>query len=225
MDWTKMTTGERNTARALLKDLQGAGVVTTVSQVAKYFDEVQNWSSGLLSLDKLIAVAEWPAPAQSGQETALAPLAEEPAAEIDAMAEVRSAKDAKTAADARLNAALIAAKNAGRSANAIAAAVKGVISRPVVLEILGEASIRDRAIQALKDAGFNPTEAVSVWTSKRKTWLTLNIEGPVSTRGNTAAGVIDALAKVGLGVAQGESTLNMQTHLGDGEPVEVFELN
>lgn len=153
------------------------------------------------------------------------------------IAALRVAIGRKTAADETLRQAMLAAEKAGNSANTIAAELHGVISRPVVLRMLGEDSIRNRVDRALREVAARdgylycfPEGGVAVerfYGRGRRIMLhmvTASEEVPVSERYNCASSVMAALRAVGLGVCQGESTLNMQQKLGDYEPVEVYEL-
>jgi len=59
MTWNNLTTRQQNTARRFRSDLADAGIVTSVSQVAKYLDEVFAWKRGDLTVAQLAERTGW----------------------------------------------------------------------------------------------------------------------------------------------------------------------
>lgn len=207
MQWNKMTKTQQNAARRISDKLNAGGVVdATRSQVARHFDDAAAWERGTITLAALCETAGWTAPAS--EETA----------ERD---ELGRAIKAKVGADDALKAAIIAEHGRGTSANQIARRLDGVISRPVVLDMLGAASIRDRASRALRDAGFGlwpDGEDVDISDAPgRRVTLQLLTEGSTTERWNAAAGILDTMRTAGLvATRDGNSTLNMQEYIGEG---------
>jgi hypothetical protein len=63
-DWSELSKGQQTKARAILAELGEAGVQTTVSQVAKYFDTAMNFTNGSISAQRYAELtgAEYTAP-------------------------------------------------------------------------------------------------------------------------------------------------------------------
>lgn len=58
MSWTKMSKAQQDMARRVAKELATAGHDTTVSQVAKYFEDAMSWRRGDITLAALVARME-----------------------------------------------------------------------------------------------------------------------------------------------------------------------
>lgn len=226
MQWAQMTRGQQGVARRARGELATHGVEVTVSQVARYLDEVMDWLRGGLTLAALCAVADWAAPERPTASDGRghdAPAAEQAPEAADPLAGVRAALAARVQANQALRAAMLAAKHSGVSANGIAAALDGHVSRPTVLKILGERSVGDQATNALTVAGFVPVIDFDVHVAGGKTVLELDfaVDGvPYSTRRNSANAAIDALRQAGLAV-WAEGTFDVSDHLAEGRGAEV----
>lgn len=59
MDWQRMSGSQKEQAQRWLMALQQDGVVTSVSQVAKFYDAVQDWDSGVITLATLLDQTRW----------------------------------------------------------------------------------------------------------------------------------------------------------------------
>jgi hypothetical protein len=134
---------------------------------------------------------------------------------------------ARKAADDRLIAAMRAEQAAGTSANEIARRVSGLrgYSRPIVLELLGAESLREKAERILRDAGWSigiGDDAYIYLDSKRRVLVDLtDADGGVASL-NAASALCNALTEGGLSTwAEG----NPDTYqvLGRGEPIEVTD--
>ncbi|GHE31734.1 hypothetical protein GCM10017673_38110 [Streptosporangium violaceochromogenes] len=149
--------------------------------------------------------------------------------------------DAIKASHETVRAAILAAHEAGVSVNEIARRASleatGVAgySRHVVRETLGAESLYSRALKALRAGGYT---VGTVYSSGLGQELELRVgprrevqlhllpgqdEKGVAARYNFCTGVDQTLRAAGMGLCQGESTLDMWQRLGDGETVEIYE--
>lgn len=213
MQWTKMTKTQQDTARTLRGRLADAGVETSVSQVAKYFDEVMRWTRGDLTLDALCEVTGWTRPE---------PTPEPEPETTDDLAEVRSTAndvgEARRALQDALSAhraAIIAADRSrdGKGRNELVRAAEGGLSRPKVFETLGVADLESDIRQALRDF----REDVLLYPSGPRMMLSLMDGGDgekVVTLHNMSIGIQDDLKAAGLKVVD----LTDEMRLGESVP-------
>jgi hypothetical protein len=133
------------------------------------------------------------------------------------------------AADKQLLAAMRAAQAAGTTANEIARRVAGLrgYSRPLVLELLGAESLREKAERVLRDAGWDLDiggDARVYLGPKREVLVDLTGEdepGGVNAL-NAASALCTALHKGGLGTYAGGDPDPYQ-RLGHGETIEITD--
>jgi hypothetical protein len=205
-----MTRAEQDTARVLSERLIEQGVTrATVSQVAKYLDQVQAWERGDLPLESLATACGWPRP----------DLGEDATGRLDA-AIARRLDDERA-----FRGELLAAKEAGLAVNEIARRVHaaGLASRPTVLQWLGAESLRDRAGRAIRSSGWNQETIIDV---RRGGAVTVRIDQSLrpANRTRAAMGIEESLRKEGLCLVMDgtdEPPLTPAEDLADGTTFEI----
>lgn len=70
MTWNKLSRAQQNHCRKILTDLRTAGVLESVSQVAKNYQDAVVWQDGEISLAELCQRTGWDLPEPQGPDTA-----------------------------------------------------------------------------------------------------------------------------------------------------------
>lgn len=178
VDWTKMTARQRDAARAMLEKLRKEGVSTSVSQVAKYFEEAMTWNRGEISLGTLCAQTGWDLPATAAPEPGeplveavrdvLAATRRPDPGGVDRVAHIAADVAALKAALARLKPELLEAITAAdrspepHSRETLVRAASPGLSRRLVVQHLGSQDVLTLAQDAVTESGIAKDRHYSV---------------------------------------------------------------
>ncbi|MFE5853254.1 hypothetical protein ACFQ61_08540 [Streptomyces sp. NPDC056500] len=177
MDWTKMSARQRTAAQRVLGKLREDGVSTSVSQVAKNFDQAMAWDRGELSLTSLCKATGWDVPENAAPEPGqvLADAIRETLAggerpalgsveRISAIAgDLKVVREAWLGLKGELEQALTAAERTpGMVQETLVRAAKAGLSRRLVLEHLGTVDALPLAEEAVKESGISSHPYFSV---------------------------------------------------------------
>ncbi|MEW2498490.1 hypothetical protein AB0942_33905 [Streptomyces nodosus] len=176
MDWTKMSRRQQEAARGLLEKVRAQGVVTSVSQVSKFFDETMSWDRGEMSLRALCEATGWDVPESAAPEpgedlaraiqTVLAGTVRPRLGSVERVqhisADIKVVKKVLAGLMTDLKESLPAADKPGTTRETLVRAVQGALSRRLVMEHLGAMDVLSVAEQAVAESGIRKKKEYNV---------------------------------------------------------------